>query len=278
MSRVKVSVVIPTFNGQRYIAEMLESILNQTKQIDELVVSDDASTDRTVYLIENIVRNYPHLNFVLLRNKENIGLKKNIVQAIRSSTCELILLADQDDIWEFNKVEVFSKIYECGHHYIISDMRVINEVSEILPFTWSEYCLKRFNVHKDLISNGCSIGVSSTFINACLPIPFVKAHDVWLSYCARKLKIRYFVDITLMRYRFNSKGISSVHHFNELNSALGSDNLSLIERNYDRKIKFKKNIKSIRYYQYLFGRLVTLIYFFKVKLFWKIYHLEKSKI
>lgn len=96
----KISVCIATFNGEKYISEQLSSILSQLKTSDEVIISDDHSTDLT----ESIVNSFqdPRIKFFI--NKLKKGPVKNFENAISKATGEIIFLADQDDIWVDNKV------------------------------------------------------------------------------------------------------------------------------------------------------------------------------
>lgn len=99
------SVALCTFNGEKYISEQIESILNQTSPIDEIVVCDDGSTDKTIDILNDYQTKYPSV-FKIFKNEENLGFIKNFEKAILLCTQDIILLSDQDDVWETNKVEV----------------------------------------------------------------------------------------------------------------------------------------------------------------------------
>jgi glycosyltransferase involved in cell wall biosynthesis len=101
---MKTSVAICTFNGEKYIKAQLESILNQTLAIDEIIICDDGSNDKTIAIIELIQIENPN-KISLYKNKVNLGSTKNFEKAISICTGYYIFLSDQDDIWKENKVE-----------------------------------------------------------------------------------------------------------------------------------------------------------------------------
>lgn len=132
---MKTSVAMATYNGEKYILEQLESIRKQTKSIDEVVISDDCSSDNTCMVIKNYIKKYNLVNWHLLENDENQGYCKNFFKAMYATTGDLIYLSDQDDVWLENKVEVMSNIIsEKNLIALFSSYGLINQKSESLTF------------------------------------------------------------------------------------------------------------------------------------------------
>ena len=98
-----ISVVMATHNGERFICQQLNSLLGQTAQIDELIVSDDGSTDRTLDILEEFAKNAP-FRVSITRNGARLGYKENFMQAASLADCDLIAFCDQDDIWDSQKL------------------------------------------------------------------------------------------------------------------------------------------------------------------------------
>ena len=105
MIKHSVSVALTTYNGEKYIAEQLESIIKQSYPVYEIIISDDASKDDTVNIVKQYKKNYP--NIILLENTKNVGLNQNFERAIRKCSGQLIAICDQDNIW---KEEFLEKI------------------------------------------------------------------------------------------------------------------------------------------------------------------------
>lgn len=99
-----ISVVIATYNGEKYIREQLDSILAQTLMPNEIIVSDDGSTDRTWEVLEEYKKRYPSL-FHLFRNSGEHGPHHNFKHAFQFVNCDLVAPCDQDDIWMPEKLE-----------------------------------------------------------------------------------------------------------------------------------------------------------------------------
>ena len=98
-----ISVVMATYNGERFIYQQLNSLLGQTAQIDELIVSDDGSTDRTLDILEEFSKSAP-FRVSITRNGARLGYRENFMQAASLADCDLIAFCDQDDIWDSQKL------------------------------------------------------------------------------------------------------------------------------------------------------------------------------
>ncbi|MEI7548294.1 MAG: glycosyltransferase, partial [Actinomycetota bacterium] len=100
----RVSVAMATYNGERWVAEQLLSILGQTRTPDQIVVCDDASTDGTLKVVDELAALHPSLIRVI-RNTSNVGYILNFERAIEHTDGDIVLLSDQDDIWVPHKIE-----------------------------------------------------------------------------------------------------------------------------------------------------------------------------
>lgn len=107
---MKITVVLSTYNGEQYIIEQLESIKNQTRLPDEVLIFDDCSTDHTVELIRNFIDKNRLDAWKLEVNQHNKGWKKNFMDGIWSASGDLVFPCDQDDIWMPHKIATMKKI------------------------------------------------------------------------------------------------------------------------------------------------------------------------
>lgn len=103
--RLKLSIVLSTFNGQDNIIDQLESIRKQNRKADEVLIFDDCSTDNTVLIIENYIKKFHLDKWKLTINKSNKGWRKNFIDGMKLSSGDLIFPCDQDDIWDVNKLD-----------------------------------------------------------------------------------------------------------------------------------------------------------------------------
>ena len=109
---MKTSIIVSTYNGSEYIVEQLESLCQQSRQADEVLIFDDASTDQTPLLIEQYIRENKLATWQLVINEKNVGWRKNFIQGMKKCSGELIFLCDQDDIWYTEKLEKMSTVME----------------------------------------------------------------------------------------------------------------------------------------------------------------------
>lgn len=107
-----ISVVLATYNGERFIVEQLESLRNQTLQVDEVLISDDASADNTVELIKEFIRQHSLHNWRISVNRPNKGYVRNFMDTIEMASGKYIFLCDQDDIWVNTKVEIMAGVMQ----------------------------------------------------------------------------------------------------------------------------------------------------------------------
>ena len=104
MAKTTISVALCTYNGEKYLAEQLDSILSQENPVDEIVVCDDGSTDNTQSILQDYQARFPEL-FRIFINEKNLGYVANFEKALSLCTGDLIFLCDQDDIWHQDKVK-----------------------------------------------------------------------------------------------------------------------------------------------------------------------------
>lgn len=112
MGEKMISVAMATYNGAQYITEQLDSICNQSRKVDEMILVDDCSSDSTVELIENYMQGHLECNIKLYKNESNLGYKKNFYKALSLCVGDIVLLCDQDDVWMDNKVETLCHVLE----------------------------------------------------------------------------------------------------------------------------------------------------------------------
>ena len=109
---MKVSVVMTTFNGERFVGEQLKSLKEQSKEIDEVLILDDCSQDQTVEIVRDFIYENKLQNWSLYCNKYNTGYIRNFYEGIKKATGDIIFLCDQDDIWKNTKVEEMTMVFE----------------------------------------------------------------------------------------------------------------------------------------------------------------------
>lgn len=109
---MKISVVMTTYNGEKYVEEQLESIRKQTRAANEVLIFDDCSLDETVEVVKKYIDNNSLSGWKISKNITNKGWKKNFFDGIKKATGDYIFLCDQDDIWILDKIEKMIDIIE----------------------------------------------------------------------------------------------------------------------------------------------------------------------
>jgi glycosyltransferase involved in cell wall biosynthesis len=118
----RISVVMCTYNGERFLREQLQSIVKQTYPILELIIVDDGSTDNTLGIIKSFQKDYETIK--CFQNKNNLGAHRNFLNAYIKASGDYIVPSDQDDIWMPNKIEVLTSL--------IGDKLFVHSQSKIL--------------------------------------------------------------------------------------------------------------------------------------------------
>lgn len=204
-----ISVCMATYNGEKYLKEQVDSILEQLGPEDELVVSDDGSSDRTV----EILHSYHDNRIRVVENKGRKGVTGNFENAIRESKGEYIFLSDQDDVWEPHKVEESLK-YLLTYDCVLHDAQIVDESLRNKNKTlFSELILKK-GILSNLIRNrftGCCMAFRREVLRYVLPIPQTGKfyHDNWIGLMVlTKGKVCY-LEKTLIKFRRHSDNNSS---------------------------------------------------------------------
>jgi len=203
------SVCIATYNGEKYIKEQLESIICQLSDLDEIIISDDYSTDSTVELIKEYL-NYPQIRLYYNNNRK--GVVGNFENALRQAKGEFIFLADQDDVWLPNKVQkciALLKIYDL----VVSDCYVTDSKLNIIHPSFFAIRGSRSGFLKNLWKNtylGACIAFRRKLLNYVLPIPknLPVFHEGWIASLADITGNVYFFSEKLIYYRRHEKNVS----------------------------------------------------------------------
>ena len=198
-----ISVAMATYNGEKYIAKQLESILAQTYGPIEIVITDDASTDNTVQLIEKFQKDHGCIK--LLKNEHNRGVNKTFENSFLNCSGDFIAISDQDDIWELHKIETLLK--ELGDEdAIYSNSLLVDTKGNSLNKEFKS--LMKLQSYFDgapfLMGNcvpGHTILMKTVFARIVLPLPEDMMFDRWISFCAASNNGLKYVDSPLVRYR-----------------------------------------------------------------------------
>lgn len=109
---MKVSVIMATYNGERYIEQQLDTIRKQSRKPDEVIISDDASNDGTVHLIKEYISKYNLTSWQIRENETNCGWEENFICLMKQCSGDIVFYSDQDDLWNLDKIHDMAGIME----------------------------------------------------------------------------------------------------------------------------------------------------------------------
>ena len=214
---MKLSVAMCTYNGESYLREQLESILNQTVPVDEIILCDDGSTDNTVKIARSVLE-AGTVTFRIIENERSLGVAENFLCALKHTSGDYVFTCDQDDIWVKNKVEIFVKeIKQSNRLLYFSDGLLVDGQGRSLhmnlwevyrvPYLESSEHLYMKNLVRNGIVTGAAMCVSRELIDSVDEIPTPFLHDEWLSVVATgKDSIRAIPHVTF-HYRQHGKNV-----------------------------------------------------------------------
>ena len=189
---MKICITLATYNGEKYLAQMLDSLVAQTKPANVIIAVDDGSKDSTCEILERYKDKLP---LEITKFEKNRGHRTSFSTALEKA-CQLladddlIFLADQDDIWAPNKIEVMSQ--KIGDNSMsFGDAEIIDGEGKVTDSSWR----KKAEIVEQLSQQalltgytnvtGCMVAFKAGLLKTALPIPQdVPVHDQWITLCA----------------------------------------------------------------------------------------------
>lgn len=203
-----ISVCVATYNGEKFIKEQIESILCQLSSDDEIIVSDDGSTDGTIVIINCI----GDKRIRIIEGPRKHSPTFNFENALKEAKGDYIFLADQDDVWKTNKVEVCMKWlqkYDC----VVSDAQVTDSnLNPLYPSLYAIMQVRQGHIYNTVWKNGytgCCMAFRRNILEASLPFPKdIPMHDIWIgNVAAYKYNVKFIPD-KLILFRRHKETIS----------------------------------------------------------------------
>lgn len=177
-----ISVCMAVQNGANYIAEQIDSILIQLSADDELIISDDHSTDNTL----DIVRGYSDSR-IRIFSSSRYGVTANFELALSRSLGDIVFLADQDDVWHPNKIATMVSHFN-EHDVVVCDCVLVDDNRNVIHGSFFEVNKSGSGFLRNLISNsymGCCMAFKRNVLSKALPFPGDTAiHDFWIGMVA----------------------------------------------------------------------------------------------
>lgn len=231
-----VSVVLATYNGEKYLTQQLDSIIQQDYPNIEIIVTDDCSTDNTFKILQDYAAKHPFIQ--ILRNENNIGLNKNFEKGLLLANGEYIAISDQDDIWKPNKLTRLVSVLN-SHSIVYHNSELINSYGVSLKQKLSDKrqlsdftnCL---NFAVVATVPGHAMLFRKSLVEQCIPFPEnVILYDHWLAFVATFTSDIKFIPEPLVLYRQHD------------NNMFGTGAVKTIKKNKNKSSKSELGRKRI---------------------------------
>lgn len=226
-SNPKIDILLAVCNGEKYLEEQINSLLQQTYSNIHVIIRDDLSNDSSQAIIETYQKQYPS-KIEVIQGKERVGVKENFSQLMNASNAPYIMFCDQDDVWFPHKVMdtietmlYLEKNYGEQPYLVHANLNVVDEKLNLIHESFWDYVkiypLKSKGFNKLLNQNvvtGCTVMINRLLLEVAKPIPkqcFM--HDWWLALTAAAFGKIEVIDRTLIYYRQHSNNSLGAQKF-----------------------------------------------------------------
>lgn len=253
---MKTSVVLTLYNGSKYLQELLDSLKNQTRKIDEVLIFDDRSIDESVRLVNSYIEKYQLTTWRVSINNSNLGWEYNFTQGINCATGDIIFPCDQDDIWHLDKIERMTNAFENNKDILllVSGFHAFCEnggkIVEQLPVqTETKDIVSRVVFDKNyyqILRPGCTMAFHRSMLSLFNELWEVGTpHDALLWAIASIQQKLYLYNDTFLEYRRHdenaSKNISHEYRY-KINEIMRTKQ---VNNYFINRFKFSKDKKEI---------------------------------
>lgn len=213
-NKIICSVAMATYNGEKYLEEQINSILINLTENDELVISDDGSTDKTLSIIKKYQKKDNRIKFF---EGPKLGVKQNFNNAIEKCKGKYIFLSDQDDVWKKDKINKILQIFKKEKCLVvIHNANIVDSNLKMQKQTFFEFRNSGSGILKNIWKNtyiGCCMAFDSSLKDKILPIPNdIEMHDQWIGLIAEKYGKSIFINECLIDYRRHDNNVSKMMH------------------------------------------------------------------
>jgi glycosyltransferase involved in cell wall biosynthesis len=201
-----ISVVLATYNGEKYLREQLDSIFSQDYSNFEVIASDDCSSDATVEILDEYSKRY---NLCWSVNERNLGFIRNFEGVMLKAGGEYLALCDQDDLWLSDKLSVLSNLLiEKDALLVYSNAELIDgEGVSLNQDIWTssrtipERCASHEVFYLNNYVTGCTVMFRRELLELVTPFPICICHDWWLAYVSSYYGRIAWTERQLVKYR-----------------------------------------------------------------------------
>lgn len=211
-----ITILLGTYNGERYIRAQLDSILNQTFKNFKIIIQDDCSTDGTLAILKEYERKYPNIITVKINKKNTGSPKHNFLDMLINNKDDYLMLCDQDDVWKRDKIEITLKEMKkieknCGDKKPIlvhTDLTVVDENLNLIYKSFKKQMNANYgktSLNNIIIQNtltGCTAMINRALSELITKEPaYCVMHDWWIVLIASAFGVISGIDDQTILYR-----------------------------------------------------------------------------
>lgn len=214
-----VTVLLATYNGEKYLPALLDSLFSQTYRDFRVVIRDDLSTDNTLQIINNYKEIYGDSIVICDTDCKSYGAAQNFFKMLQIYSDDYIMFCDQDDIWLPTKIEkTLAKMQECEKIYgkdmpllVHTDLYVVDENLSVISDSFIKYqklSPNQNSINKIIVQNtvtGCTMMINRSLSEKIYNIPSGVLHDWWIAVVASAIGKIVYLDTPLIKYRQHGK-------------------------------------------------------------------------
>lgn len=224
----RISVAMAVYNGEKYLVEQIDSIITQLKESDEVIISYNPSNDKSLDILLEYEKRYKNIQVIYCDKK---GVFSNFENAIIHCTGDIIFLADQDDVWNEDKIEIVLNAFaEYGVNAVAHKSVPVDENLKCLDQYRSRRKQQYVSPFKILIQNyvqGCCLAFDANYKKLILPFPEkIPMHDSWIALIMSSFGKMIFLDAELQIYRQHDGNVTSRKHQGVLKMIVDRFNLT----------------------------------------------------
>lgn len=271
-----------TYNGEQFIQEQLDSIINQTYANWKLIIRDDCSTDNTV----KIIKKYKDYRIQLIEGKENLGQVKNFNKLLEQALdANYVMFADQDDVWLNSKVEDSMKVMTYHESFnnctksilVYSKVRYVDQDLRPLDVKNANPDPNDKSIKTLLSYNyiwGCTMMLNKKLIQSVFPISeYAQNHDYWValnaSVSGEIVRLNEYTVLYRQHERNVTGGLNNRGYFNKFKKIkmLKKSYFELHKQNYEFCLKYSDEDFAREYIQFIKSKgLKKLQYMAKLRI------------
>jgi glycosyltransferase involved in cell wall biosynthesis len=211
--RPLVSIVMATYNGELFLHQQLDSLVQQTYPNLEIIVVDDGSRDSTTEILKEYAARYANIKLFFNSGGANLGYIKNFEKGCGLASGDYISFCDQDDVWALDKT---ARLMEAVGDYPMAycDAELVDgQLNSLHKNRSDSKNLKSYNNCLYFAADNCVGGhamiIKKTLFTNASPFPTAMPHDLWLAFASTVYGGMQYLDAPLVKWREHGNNVTS---------------------------------------------------------------------